>query len=224
MSQRAVQRWAPLAGPIFVVLIVIAFIVGGSSPDNDASNAKILSYLSDDSHTGANEAAFLLLLVAVLFLIVFFAVLRERLVEAEGPPGRLGTLAFGAGVASTVFLVTAICVFISPIFAAHDAPRHVIDPAIYRQTQDLGYLIWVVSVVVGALSVWATSAVALQTGLLPRWFAWAGVVVGVICLFALFFIPIFVFWLWILVAGVLLATRPASVAGRPADVAATPVG
>jgi hypothetical protein len=114
-------------------------------------------------------------------------------------------------------------VFISPIFAANDAPRHVIDSGIYRLTQDLGYQIWVFSVVVGALSVWATSAVALRTGLLPRWFAWAGVVVGVICLFALFFIPILVYWLWILVAGILLATRPAPVAGRPADVGATPV-
>jgi hypothetical protein len=212
MSQGSLQRWAPLAGPIFVVLIVIAFVVGGSSPDSDASNAKILSYLRDDSHTSANGAAFFLLLAGVLFLIVFFAVLRSRLVEAEGPPGHLGALAFGAGVASTVFLVTAIGVFISPIFGAHDAPRHLLDPGIYRVTQDLGYLLWVVSTVVGALSVWATSAVALRTGLLPRWFAWAGVVVGVICLAAIFFIPIFVFWLWILVAGILLATRPAPVA------------
>jgi hypothetical protein len=215
MSQGSLQRWAPLAGPVFVVLIVIAFFVGGSSPDSDASNAKILRYLGD-SHQGANFAAFLLLLVAVLFLVLFFAVLRTRLLEAEGAPGHLSTLAFGAGVASTVLLVTAISTFISPIFAAHDAPRHLLDPGIYRVTQDMGYLIWVLSVVVGALTVWATSAVALRTGLLPRWFGWAGVVVGVICLAAILFIPIFLFWLWILVAGILLAMRQAPVAAAPA--------
>jgi hypothetical protein len=214
MSQGSLQRWGPLAGPIFVVFIVIGFIVAGSSPDPNDSNAKILRYLADHSHLTQNEVAFVLLLVAALFLILFFAALRTRLVEAEGSPGHLGALAFGAGVASTVFLITAICVFISPVFAAHDAPRHVIDPGIYRLTQDLGYQIWVFSVVVGALPIWATSAVALRTGLLPRWYAWVSVVVGVICLFALFFIPILIYWLWILVTGILLATRSAPVAGR----------
>jgi hypothetical protein len=216
MSQGSLQRWAPLAGPIFVVLIVIAFFVSGSSPDSSDSNAKIVSFLADSSNQTANEVAFLLLVVAVLFLFVFYAVLRSRLVEAEGPPGHLGALAFGAGVASTVFLVTAIGTFVSPLFAADDAPRHLLDPGIYRVTQDLGYLLWVVSTVVGALTVWATSAIALRTGLLPRWFAWTGVVVGVICLFAVFFIPIFIFWLWILVAGIVLTNRPAPVATQPA--------
>jgi hypothetical protein len=223
MSQGALQRWAPLAGPVFVVLIVIGFAVAGSSPDSGDSNAKIASYLADDSHVSQNFVAFLLLLVAALFLIVFFSALRSHLVEAEGPAGRLGTLAFGAGIASTVLLVTAICLFISPVFAADDAPRNILDPGIYRVTQDAGYLIWVMSVVVGALPVWVTSAVAMQTGMLPRWFGWVGVVVGIICLAAILFIPIFIFWAWIVVAGILLARRPAPAGDRFVDTASAPV-
>ncbi len=75
---------------------------------------------------------------------------------------------------------------------------------------DVGYEFWVSAVIVGALVVWATSIGALRTGLLPKWFAWLGVLVGIIQLFAVFFVPVFVYWGWILVAAVLLWWRPAA--------------
>src|SRR5207249_4753880 len=61
-----------------------------------------------------------------------------------------------------------------------------------------------------SIVVWATSAVALRTGLLPRWFGWLGILVGILQLFAIFFIPAFIYWGWILVAAVLLVWRPGS--------------
>ena len=209
-------RWAPLCGPVFVLLMVLGFIISGDSPAPDDSRAKIASYLSDDSKYDKNIVGYFFVLAAMLFLVGFFAALRARLAEADD--GWLSALAFGAGIASVAFLVVAVSLFISPVAAAHDAGSDTLDPGIYRLTQDVGYMIWVASVVVGALVVWATSAVALRTGILPRWFAWAGVVVGVLCLVAVFFIPIFIYWLWILVAGVLLYLRPA-VGGRPAEAA-----
>jgi hypothetical protein len=207
------HRWGPLAGLVFVVLMVIGFAVAGSSPNPDASDAKIAAFLSDQSKYHDNIAGFFLVLAAMLFLVVFFASLRSRLVEAEGGLGRLGALAFGAGIASTVFLTVAIMLFTAPIIAAHDAAHTAgsapLDPGIYRLGQDLGYMIWVASAVVGALAVWATSAVVLKTGILPRWFGWLGIVVGVVCLAAILFFPIFAYGLWIALAGILLALRPA---------------
>jgi hypothetical protein len=222
MSQGALHRWGPLAGPVFVVLMIAGFVIAGSSPDPDASNAKIAAYIGKDSNFTKNAVAFFVLLAALLFLVTFFAALRARLVEAEGGAGSHGALALGAGIASAVFLILAISIFVSPLFAAHDAKKNLIDPGIYRLTQDLGYMLWVASTVVGALVVWATSAVALRTGVLPRWFAWFGIVVGVLLLLALFFIPIFLYWLWILIAGILLAMRPAPVAGTGAVGAPPP--
>jgi hypothetical protein len=212
MSQRGLQRWGPLAGAVFVALIVIGFLISGDSPNPDASNAKIVSYLGDNSQYDKSVAGFFILLAASLFLLVFFAALRSRLVSAEGGLGRLGALAFGAGIISLVFLVIGICLFISPVFAANDAGKNALEPSVYRVTQDLGYLIWVASVVIGALAVWATSAVVLQTGMLPRWYGWFSVVVGVVCLAAIFFIPILVYWLWILITSILLFVRPAPIA------------
>ena len=69
---------------------------------------------------------------------------------------------------------------------------------------------WVSAVITGALVVWATSTVALRTGLLPRWLGWLGILVGIIQLFAIFFFPVFLYWGWILVVAILLLLRPAA--------------
>jgi hypothetical protein len=62
-------------------------------------------------------------------------------------------------------------------------------------------------VVVSAVVVWGTSAVALRTAVLPRWYARLGILAGVSQLFGFFFFPFFVWWLWIIVTSVLLVTR-----------------
>jgi hypothetical protein len=84
---------------------------------------------------------------------------------------------------------------------------------------DLGYSVWVGAVVVAAGLVWATSTVARRSGLFPKWFVWIGVLAGILQLFAIFFIPAFIFWGWILIASLLLFFRPA--ARTPAPTAAT---
>jgi hypothetical protein len=57
--------------------------------------------------------------------------------------------------------------------------------------------------------VWTTSAVALQTRVLPRWYALAGIVAGLVQLFGLFFFPFLAWWLWIVATSVLLVARRA---------------
>lgn len=140
--------------------------------------------------------------------IGFLATLRERIAEAESPTTAMAQLAFGAGIASAALWVIAVMFFAGPGFIAADTGAKDVVPATFRTLNDTGYLAWVGATVIGALTVWAASAVALRTAFLPRWFGWVGVLVGVIQLLAFFFIPAFVFWLWILVAGALLMSRP----------------
>jgi hypothetical protein len=85
---------------------------------------------------------------------------------------------------------------------------------------DLGYVVWVGAVIVAALLVWATSAIALRSGLLPKWFAWLGVLAGILQLLAIFFVPVFIFWGWILITSLLLVFRSAT-ARTPAVPTAT---
>ena len=203
------ERWAPASGTVSVILLVIAFLVAGSSPEPDDPATEIASYLASDSNQNQNFAAFFVFLAGVLFMLVFFSVLRSRLAAAEGSGGGLAPLAFGSGVASGVLWIGAVSFFVAPLAAADNREALAAPADLYAFSSDAGYLLWVGAVVLGALVVWATSAVALRTGLLPRWFAWVGVVVGVICLFAIFFIPAFVYWAWILVASILLLRRRA---------------
>jgi hypothetical protein len=211
------ERWAAASGAVSVILMAIAFLVAGSSPDPDDPAAEIASYLASDSNQNQNFAAFFVFLAGVLFMLVFLSVLRSRLRAAEGPGGGLASLAFGSGVASAALWIGAVTFFVAPLATADNRGDALGAPAdLYAFSSDAGYLLWVGAVVLGALVVWATSAVAFRTGLLPRWFAWVGVVVGVICLFAVFFVPAFVYWAWILVASLLLLrTRAGSSRAAP---------
>ncbi|HMC06621.1 MAG TPA: hypothetical protein VKG89_04405 [Solirubrobacterales bacterium] len=218
MSFRWWDRWGPLAGIVSVALMVISFVVAGSSPDTQDDDAKIVSYYTQNSNQVKNLVALLIFAIGVLFMIAFFAALRERLVAAEGGFGRLGALAFGAGVASAVFWIVAVVLFVAPALAANDTTLFHLDPNTYRLEQDAGYAFWVAAVMTGALVVWPTSAIAFRAPILPRWFAWVGVFVGIINLFALFFFPAFVYWAWIVIASGLLTWRAGPVPAPAAGV------
>jgi len=210
------ERFSPLAGLLAVVGMVVAFGLVSGSPSSDDSDAKISSYYASDSHQTRSIVAWLVFTAAILLLLFFFATLRARLVAREGNTAKLSALAFGSGVASAVFWAASVFFFAGPGLTADDTNKFKLDPNTFRLVNDTGYAFWVAAVMVGALVVWATSAVALRTGLLPRWFAWLGILVGIIQLFAIFFVPAFVYWGWILVASILLTWRPA-----PARAAAT---
>jgi len=69
-------------------------------------------------------------------------------------------------------------------------------------------------------SAWATSALALRTAVLPRWFGWPGLLVGLILLFAVVFLPAFVYAGWIVLAAALLTWLPARAASPAVPQAA----
>jgi hypothetical protein len=202
-------RWSPLAGAAAIVCIVVAFAVGGGSVDTEDSDAKITAYFTSSSHQTQQIVALLVFAVGVLLLLAFFAVLRERV--GGGP------LLTSAGTASAVLLFLAVVCFAGPALAANDTSKFQTDPNTYRLINDMGYGFWVGGVMFGALVVWAASMSA--AAVFPRWFSRAGIVVGVILLFALFWVPGFLYALWILVASILLVREPrvsAAAAPQPA--------
>jgi hypothetical protein len=164
------------------------------------------------SHQVKQILTFFVFMAGVLLFLGFLAALRGRLAAAEGPGGSLAGLVFGAGIASATLWSVAIALFTAPAFMTNDTSPGTLDPKTYRMIGDLGYEVWIAAVVVGAVVVLATSALTLRTGVLPRWFGWLGLLVGVILLLALFFVPAFVYWGWIVVAAALLTWLPARVA------------
>ena len=94
------ERWAPLTGVISVACSLVGVMFVLDQPQTKDSNAKIAAYFADHSHRVQGAVGFFVFLAGVLFLLAFLGTLRERLLTAEGQPGRLSALAFGAGIAS----------------------------------------------------------------------------------------------------------------------------
>jgi hypothetical protein len=210
------DRWAPLTGVLAVACSLVGILFALNQPQDKDSNAKIVAYFADHTHRVHGIVGFFVFLAGLLFLLTFLTALRERLLAAEGGSGRLSALAFGGGIASLPLWAVSMLLAYAASFAANESSAFRLDPNTFRVLADTAYYAWVAAVVVSSVVVWATSAVALQTSVLPRWYGRVGILAGVIQLFGFLFFPFFVWWLWIIVTSILLVTRPSP---APAPVA-----
>jgi hypothetical protein len=201
------ERWAPLTGVISVACSLVGVLFVLDQPQTKDTNAKISAYFADHSHRVQGAVGFFVFLAGILFLLAFLGTLRERLVSTEGQPGRLTALAFGAGVASLPLWAISMLLANVVSFTVSESSSFTLDPNTFRLLSVASYITWVAALFVSSVLMWATSAVALRTGALPRWYALAGIVVGVVQLFGLFLFPFIAWWLWIGVTSVLLVTR-----------------
>jgi hypothetical protein len=201
------ERWAPLTGVLSVACSVVGTLMVLNQPQDKDSDAKIVAYFAQHSHRVKGMVGFFVFLAGLLFLLAFLAALRERLLLAEGQPGRLTALVFGAGVASLPLSGISMLFANGTLFASSNTSKFHPDPNTFRLLADTAYLAWVSAVIVSALVVWGTSTIALRTGMLPRWYARLGILTGLIQLFAYFFFPFFAWLIWIITTSLLL-TRP----------------
>lgn len=210
------ERLAPLTGLVSAACLVFATLLVLDQPQDSDSNAKIVAYFAQHSHRVQGIVGFFVFVAGILLLLAFLAALRDRLAAAEGGTGRLSALAYGAGVAAAAVWLVAMLLARADTFAASRSSKYQVDPNTYRMLVDTAYVGWVTAVIVCALVVWAASAVALRTGVLPRWFGWLGIALGVVQLFGVFFFPFVAWFIWLALASVLLVTR------RDAAAAAVP--
>ena len=96
------RRWLALCGVAAPVLIVLAFTaVGGSTPDDKANAAKVVSYYRD--HKTASMIAALMVAIGAVLLVLFAARLRELLRGAGLGGDVLSIAAFGSFSVLPVF-------------------------------------------------------------------------------------------------------------------------
>jgi hypothetical protein len=205
------DRFGTLTGVLSVACSFVGIMMVLNQPQDKDSDAKIVAYFASSSHRAHGVAGFFAFFAGILLLLAFLVALRERLLAAERASGRLSALAFGAGIATVPLWGVSMILADATDFAAGETSRFRIDPNTYRLLGNASYITWMAAVAVGALVVWGTSVIALRTGLLPRWFAWLGFLVGLSQLFGMFFFPFFAWWVWIVLASVLLVRR------RPAE-------
>jgi hypothetical protein len=201
MSGSRWERFAPLTGVVFFILIAVTFALSSDTPDANDSTSDVVSFWS--AHDSRLIVASLLGTLAVIFLVWFGASLRSALVRAEAGEGRLSMLAF-AGI-----LVIAITGGIgsSLQFAVADSVGDVpagVTQALSVLSSDF-FLPFLVGV---ALLMFASGLCVLRFGGLPRWLGWAAIVIGIAALAGpVGFVGFIASLVWVLVVSVTLYIR-----------------
>ncbi len=198
-----VERYAPLAGVVAVASWVIGMLAIGDLSSKD-KGAEILAYYK--AHDGRIFAGGVIWLIGTALFVWFLGSLRVRLLAAEGPVGRLTSLAFAGGVG------TAICLMLLPgADLAGALSKNDLDPSAARALRSVSDVFFLGAEYLAPVLLVATALLALRTGVLPRWLAWVSLVIALVMLVA----PIgwaglvFAFPIWILIVAFLI-WRPAT--------------
>jgi hypothetical protein len=210
------MRLGPFTGIVAVILIAVAFIVGGSTPDIGDPGLQIKVFYHQ--HDTRLAVALYLLILAGAVLVFFAGSLRHHLAEADRH-GWLPQVAFAGGILSAVGFWTGSSLTLALVDAS-DKRR--IGSEAFQAMNAISNDFFVPFVAGMAIMLLAAGLNTARSGTpLPRWLGWAGIVLGV-----LMFIPFAGFFafiasgLWIIAASVLLARRPTAEAPAGPAVAA----
>jgi hypothetical protein len=165
----------PLTGILFVVLVIVAFVVGGETPDVDDSPQEIVSfYVDNDSEQ--QFASALLALAAVPF-IFFLGTLRRALRAAAGDEGGLSTVVMLGGL----MIVVGLGIFAGIGFTLGDAADELPASAVLTLNAMNSDFFFPGAIGVAAFNLGLALAV-LRHGGLPRPLGWVALVLGIIAL------------------------------------------
>jgi len=208
MQQSRWERLAPLSGVLSVAIIVAVFAIGGSTPEEHDSAAKVQAFYS--KHHDKHAALAFILAIAIPFLLFFVSSLRNDLRSAGGT-AQLANAAFAGGVLAAGGFALLSAVHLALAEAASSA--NTIGATQTLNVLDNSDFIPAASGV--GLLVLAAGASVVRHGGLPRWLGWIGVVIGIAAFTPAGFFAFLAGGLWILIASILLtlarrAPRPAS--------------
>lgn len=215
------------AGWLTIVYVVVTFAVSpaytstvagiGSRPD-DVTKALVTSSMA----TGY-AGAYGVLVASLIFLVD--ALLIARLLRGEGEvSGWLSSCMTGAAVMYVTILVAIGAAGAGALYAGH----HGVSLSTVTALADVGSFGFALSGAAAGLYVLAASAAGQVTGLLPRWFAISGYLAGVVCIAAVPAIragapQVMLWYVWLIVFGVVALRRARASAGESAAEPATVV-
>jgi hypothetical protein len=199
MSDR-VSRLAPLTGVVFVVLLVVAIVTGGETPESSASPAKVIAYYS--THRSEVETSAILFALAFLFLVLFAGALRSYLRRTPAAEG-LSALVLAGGVlmAAGALLGTGI-----EYGLAHQLQH--LGPQTAQALSFLSEELFL-PIIGGAFILAISSGLAILRGAqLPRWLGWVVIVLGIAAIVPPASFPALLgFAIWTLVVSILMYRR-----------------
>ncbi|HVM69326.1 MAG TPA: DUF4386 family protein [Gaiellaceae bacterium] len=197
------------AGVAAAGLFLAGFWLIGNSGD---TGGEVMAFYAENR--ARSIVAFLCFAAAALAYVCFTAALRGVLAQAEAEPRTLTALGYGGGLLTAALLVVGAAPTAALPEAAKGAAAGSSDA--FWLVSNLTYPVVTTGIAFSSLLALATGVVALRSGVLPRWFAWASIVAAPLILVAVVFLPIFVWMAWTAVAGVLVAVAEPRVAAVPA--------
>lgn len=203
----------PLTGILFVVLAIVAFVVGGETPSTDDSAREIVDFYVDNDDSQAVAAAVLAL--GCVALIFFLGSLRRVLRAEPGDEGGLSTVALLGGVVMAV----GASIFAGISFTLGDTANDLPPAAILTLNALNSDMFFTVAVGTAVFNL-ALGLAILRHGGLPRPLGWAALVIGIVGLTPLGFFAFLATGIVIVWASIALAMKPGT-AGGTGPVATT---
>jgi hypothetical protein len=205
MEGSRLARFAPLTGVIWVVLFVVAFLLGGDTPDDDSSAAKVVHYWT--THKSDQDATAIIAAFGLLFFIWFAASLRDSMRRAEGGDDRLASISF----AGAVIFATGLFIVLSIQLAVTDTLGDV-SPQVTQSLFLVSDEIFLPYIAGTFLFLAPVGLLALRARFLPAWAGWVTILIAVLCITPIGFFGWLLGMLWILPISIVLYRRGA----RPA--------
>ena len=205
------ERYAPLTGVVAVVLWVVGLYLleKDDRPDGKDTAAFVAWVQQNDSSILAGAIIFGF---GVLFFLWMLGSLRAALFAAEGGTGRLATIAFGSGVATSVALMFTYLPHAQAAFDHENTSDTAIE-ALVRVGDAFfgGAALFSIPLLV------ATALAILRFGALPRWLAWVSLLVALVLVIPplAFFGLVLGLPIWVLATSVVLFRPTVAVESRP---------
>jgi hypothetical protein len=210
MSDSRWDRWGPIAGIAFVILLFVGLTLAVNDlPNGDDSAAKITSFYNDSGDRAKVIIGSYLMVLGGVFFLWFLASLRVRLLAAEGVPGRLTSIAFGGGVVFVALVMASAAAFMTVAADITFGDEKFVSVDAARLLPELGYPLLAIGAMFAAIAmIDAASILIVRTRVLPAWIGWFGFVAAILLLFSFMFLPMVALLLWVLFVSVAMLRGP----------------
>lgn len=169
------KRVLPLSGVVAVVLIFAGLGAAGSTPNGEASVAKVVAYYG--KHGTAQTVSGVLLSLGTLLFLIFSATFVARLRCAQSvPPGASALCLLGAGV-----LVVGLTIYAGLAISMADVAGHIDSSALQALNVLAGGAVFVFLLTIGTSAfLLGAAAAVLTTAVLPRWLGWLAITLAIV--------------------------------------------
>ena len=200
---RAIERFAPLAGVAFVVFLLAGVLIGGDAPDlGDPASDVADFYVDHDTQLRITTV----LLVIAMFALILFASRLGAILRRDGASASLATTAFGGALIAAAGIGVDAALRFTLVEAAGDVSEEALEGVLalwsgHFLTIHFGLAIFTL----------AACICALGSKTLPIWLVGLGIIGAVLLVvpvLAIALIGLIPTLLWVMITSVLLFRQP----------------